>query len=411
VALRGKEDNTLKKRILFVDDEPNVLQGLRRMLWAMRHEWDMTFVESGQQALELLTHAPFDVVVSDMCMPGMDGAQLLTEVMERYPHIVRIVLSGHSDHAMVLRSVGTAHQYLAKPCESGMLKATVAHVCGLRDVMANERLQRLVSGMKTLPSLPTLYHEVLEVMDAPDGSLDKVGKIIARDMGMTAKILQLVNSAFFGLRQHVSSPTQAVKRLGLDMVRCLILSVGIFSHFDQAQLRALSLEALWQHSLATGVCARSLAEMENCDRKMVETAAMAGLLHDVGKLIFAANLPEQYGEALALVQAQKMTMYDAEWATLEATHAEAGAYLLGLWGLPDAIIEALALHHCPQVSPERSFGLLTVVHVANALAHAGAATETAVPVDHEYLAALGLSHRLADWQAHCRTVLAEKSQV
>src|SRR5262245_37814840 len=99
------------KKILFVDDEPNVLQGLERMLRSMRHEWEMQFAMSGPAALERLAEQTFDVIVSDMRMPGMTGAQLLTEVSQRHPHIVRIILSGQADQEDILRSVGPTHQY------------------------------------------------------------------------------------------------------------------------------------------------------------------------------------------------------------------------------------------------------------------------------------------------------------
>ena len=222
----------MKKRILFVDDEPKILEGLQRTLRSMRQEWEMQFAGSGQEALECLSKEPFDVVVSDMRMPGMDGAQLLKEVMRLYPQIARIILSGHSDQEIVLKSVRIAHQYLAKPCEAETLKSVVTRTCALRELLADDAVRRMVSNMDSIPSLPSLYAEIMEEIQSPNASIQRVGKIISKDMGMTTKILQLVNSAFFGLRRHVSSPSQAVSLLGLDTIRALVLSVHIFTHFD-----------------------------------------------------------------------------------------------------------------------------------------------------------------------------------
>ena len=109
-------DTPAKTRILFVDDEPLVLQGLQRMLRPMRNEWEMAFVESGRRALEEMATLPFQVVVSDMRMPGMNGAQFLSHVQELYPRTVRLILSGHADKDLIMKCVGTAHQFLAKPC-------------------------------------------------------------------------------------------------------------------------------------------------------------------------------------------------------------------------------------------------------------------------------------------------------
>jgi HD-like signal output (HDOD) protein len=403
----------MTQRILFVDDDPNVLQGVRRMLHRMRHEWDMAFAENGHEALELMACTPFDVVVSDMRMPGMDGTQLLTEVKQRYPHIVRIILSGQSDRETILRSVEVTHQFLAKPCDAEMLKSTIARACALRDLLADETLKQLVAGIQTLPSLPTLYLEVVEAVQAPDSSLEQVGKIIEQDMGMTAKILQLVNSAFFGLRRQVSGPVEAVGLLGLDTIQALILSIQVFANFDQAEMGSLSIDALWSHSMAVSALAKRIAKAENCKRKVIDDAFMAGLLHDVGKLVLAANLPQDYDQALALAQAEGMAEWEAERATLGATHAEVGAYLLGLWGLPEPMVEALAFHHCPSACPHHTFGPLTAVHVANALMReddAADATEPSVRVDGEYLAALGLGDRLARWREDYQSILAEGSR-
>ena len=396
----------MKKRILFVDDEVNVLQGWRRMLNPMRHEWDMVFVESGQEALALLAQAPCDVIVSDMRMPGMDGTQLLTQVMERFPLTVRIILSGYANSNMILKAVGPVHQYLAKPCDAATLQITVARACALRLLLADPTLQGLVASLPTLPSLPTRYLEVLEAVQDPHGSLERVGDIMSRDISMTAKILQLVNSAFFGLRRHVASPVEAVKLLGLDTIKALILSVQIFSHFDQKQGGAFALDVLWQHSLATSTCAKRIAQAEQQDRQVVDLAFMAGLLHDIGKLVLAAHLPDLYSVARVQAQAHGTTVWEAERAVLGTTHAEVGAYLLRLWGLPEPIVEALAFHHCPSACPDQRFSPLTAVHIANALVPTEDSTEaggTPAALDSTYVAQLGLSERLSTWRPQsCR---------
>ncbi|HOW18772.1 MAG TPA: response regulator [Phycisphaerae bacterium] len=357
----------MKKRILFVDDEPNVLQGLQRMLRPMRNEWDVAFASGGPEALQKLAAEPFDVVVSDMRMPGMDGAQLLTEVMRHYPQTVRIVLSGHSDQEMILRSVGPAHQYLAKPCDAETLKSTVARACALHDLLTNESLKKLVSGTNTLPSQPALYAEMVRLLQSPNTSVEEVSRLIAQDVGMTAKILQLVNSAFFGLRRRVSNPSEAAVFLGLDTIKALVLSVQIFSLFERPAMRGFALETVWKHSLATATAAKHLAATEKLDRASVEHAFLGGLLHDAGKLVLATNIRDRYAETIALANQRKIPLWQAERETLGATHAEVGAALLGIWGLPDPILEVIAFHHEPRKCLAKGFTTLTAVHVANTL--------------------------------------------
>lgn len=404
--------DVMKLRILFVDDEPNILQGLKRMLRTMRHEWEMQFAENGQDALEKLSKASFNVIVSDMRMPGMDGSQLLGEVRTRYPNIVRIILSGHSDKEMILKSVQPAHQYLTKPCDAEALKESVTRACSLKDLLGNDSLKHVISQMQSLPSLPSLYSEIMNELQSPDTSLDKIGRIISKDLGMTAKILHLVNSAFFGIPRHISSPDQAVSLLGLDTIKALVLTVGVFSKFDNTKVPGFSIKALWTHSIKIGASAKEIAKAENIDKTFIDDAYMAGLLHDVGKLVLSTTLGDPYKKAIELAQKQKIPLCDAEQNIIGTTHAEVGAYLLGLWGLPNSIIEAVAFHHRPQSLPGGKFNTIAAVHFANALEYEGNLNSLSnTPNDRlneEYLNLLGLAEHLSVWREACRQIQQEE---
>ncbi|MBN2560064.1 MAG: HDOD domain-containing protein [Phycisphaerae bacterium] len=400
------------KRILFVDDEPKVLEGIQRMLRPMRHEWDMVFARSGLEALIILVEQPADVVVSDMRMPQMDGVEFLTKVMHRYPQIIRIGLSGHSEREMILRAVGPTHQYLAKPCDPNHLKDVVARAFALREVLLKDAIRQVVSQMQSLPSLPQLYVEMVEELRSTDASTERIGRIISKDIGMTAKVLQLVNSAFFGLQRHVADPSQAAVLLGLDTIQSLVLSIHVFSELDGARAAGLCIETLWDHSMATGALAKRISAAEGCEAKACDHALMAGLLHDAGKLVLAESLPEEYRRALTIAREQAVPQWQAEEQVLGTTHAEAGAYLLGLWGLPDPIVEALAYHHCPSACVATGFAPLTAVHAANVLEHqesSAAESPNARRLDADYLTRIGLAERLSTWRDLYRTLVQKET--
>ncbi|MBI4001861.1 MAG: HDOD domain-containing protein [Nitrospira defluvii] len=402
-------------RMLFVDDESKLLDGLKRALRPMRHEWDMTFVTSGAEALTALEQAPFDVIVSDMRMPGMNGAQLLNEVQQRYPQIVRIVLSGQSDQEMIYQSISATHQYLAKPCESEMLKAAVMRACALRELLRNDSLRRLVTGMQQIPSQPTLYAEIRREAESKTASLGTIGAILSKDMGMTAKILQLVNSAYFGLRSTVSTAEQAVNLLGLDTVQALVLTVHVFSQFVSTRGALFTMDRLWSASAETGSLARAIAKAEHAPALVIDQAYTAGLLHDVGSLVFAVNVPERYDAMLKTAHDQGIPVWEMERQEFGATHADVGAYLLGLWGLGDPIVEAVAFHHHPSDCVGNTFSPLTAVHVANALQQERSQQATGdVPfqIDSTYLDTLHMTDRLPHWRDVAGTVqrAAEKEK-
>jgi HD-like signal output (HDOD) protein len=347
-----------------------------------------------------------------MRMPGMDGAALLAEVRQRHPVAVRLILSGHSDRDMILRAVGPTHQFLAKPGDPETLKNTVARACILRDLLPDTTLTQIVTGIETLPSVPTVYQQVVEAAQTPESSLDTIGQMIASDLGMTAKTLQLVQSAFFGLQRHLCNPAQAVDLLGLDTVQALVLTAHVFSYVDAASMRGLSLETLWDHSMAVGTCARHIMQSEISDPTILDETFTAGLLHDVGSLILATHLPDAYTQAQTEAAATEKPLWEVEPSVLGATHAKVGAYLMGLWGLSDPIIEALAYHHDPAASSSQTLSALSTVHIANVLVHEIAPHPTAPhlhQLDRDYLEQLGLFDRIPVWREQCRTALLQNN--
>jgi HD-like signal output (HDOD) protein len=391
----------MKKRILFVDDEPMILQGMRRQLHRMSNEWDMDFAESGPAALALLEKSPYDIVVSDMRMPGMNGTELLNEVMKRYPQTVRLILSGYADQDLVMKCVGSTHQYLSKPCDPDALKAAVMRATTLDLSLQDRPIRQLVSRLDRLPSLPRLYVELVDALEDPDIPFEKVGSIIAEDIGMTAKILKLVNSAFFGLGRNIASPGEAVAYLGQETIKSLVLSMRVFSQFDAAKLRGFSMDALWQHSLGTAAAAKTIARVEHADPKLVDEAFVAGMLHDTGRLVLVSNLTDQYCRVVQLAREKQIELHEAEQQVFNTSHAEVGGYLLGLWGLPVPVVETITFHHCPSLSASKTFSPLTAVHVANALVQEQYVVCEGVlppPLDLEYLHLLNLSERLNDWR-------------
>ena len=400
--------STPKKRVLFVDDEPKVLDGLRHMLRKLRDEWEMEFAPSGREALEAMERQPFDVVVSDMQMPEMDGAGLLNRVRERYPGTVRLILSGHSDKEMILRSVGPTHQFLAKPCDADTLKETVIRAYALRELLDSDELKTIVAGIDALPSLPTLYSRLLQVLQSPESSVQEVADIISSDVGMTAKVLQLVNSAFFSLRRHIESPAQAISYLGLDTVQAVVLTAGAFAELGDSREALEIAETLYPHSVKVGGLAGTIARLVSNDKSLIDDSLMAGMLHDVGKLVFVAKLPDVWREANKIAREKKMPIQDAERAASGVSHAELGGYLLGLWGLPNPIVEAVAFHHRPRTCLSQVFSVLTAVHVANELVVGTEAAPDDAParpdaaatqLDTEYLEELGVADRVPEWQA------------
>ncbi|MGE4292440.1 MAG: HDOD domain-containing protein [Desulfovibrio sp.] len=394
-------------RVLFVDDEERLLRGLRRMLQG-HVAWDVSYAVGSLEALKLLKTKTVDVLVADMRMPGMDGAQLLAEVQRLYPGTVRIVLSGHSDQQAVLHTIKPAHQFLSKPCDLETLVSSLERVHALRTIFTNEHLRRIITRIDALPVLPAVYRRLVEELDSKDASLEKAGKLLAMDVSLSAGVLRTVNSGFFGLSRVVTTTEQAAAMLGIDVLKGLVISESMFSLFREREGLQFSLDNLWSHSMRVAGFSRVLCALQGCNRQDAEEAFLCGLMHDLGKLVLADRLPVEYRKVLELSNRENLPIRDAEMEVLSADHAELGAYLLGLWGFPERVVKAVARHHEPSASLEEPQLPVTTTHFANYIDHLLVVINKSYaehPLDLHYAIRTGLVDKLPGWVEACHNML------
>ncbi|MDP2305615.1 MAG: response regulator [Pseudomonadota bacterium] len=388
------------KRILFVDDEPAILEGLRNLLRSQRKVWQMSFAASGEEALQILAVEPYDVVVSDMRMPRMDGATLLRHVKERYPRVARIVLSGHTELESALRTVPFAHQFLGKPCDGECLRSVIQRTCDLQTLLHDENLRRRVGQITRLPSAPRVYVALTKALSDPEVSLREVAALIESDMAMSAKVLQVVNSAFFGLPRRLSNMLEAVSYLGMGVIKNLVLSVEAFRELRGGEAaKGFDFDRVQRQCFVTGRIAQRLLS----NRHEAQDAFVAGTLHELGTLILATREPLEFAIVDAQALAREVPRHVVEREAGGVSHAEVGAYLIGLWGLPYGIAEAVAYHHDPMRTDPTRFGVVEAVHCAAALAsEAIGLAGFHEPPEPRLLERLGLQHALPGWREIAR---------
>jgi HD-like signal output (HDOD) protein len=378
----GQTTNALK-RIMFVDDDPNVLTGLRNVLRTKRREWDMVFAVGPEEAIANLSKGSFDVVVSDMRMPRMDGATLLGKVKEMQPWAVRMILSGQTELESAMKSVFVAHMFLSKPCDPTLLQSVVDRACRLNTILRSEELRSTAGKVQMLPTAPKTYVALNGALIKPACTVATLVQIIERDVGLSAKLLQLVNSAFFGLPKRISSLNDTVTYLGFSTIKNLALALETFSSAAKTSgLSEVDLMVLQAHSLLTGQIAQKI---ETQTMKKTECAFLAGVLHEVGCLLNVTNKPSQDSDA-------------------PVNRALLGAYLLGLWGLPHAIMEAVAYHKTPQMIPHAVFELVDIIYIADHLASELRDARDNTKLDLAYLGGIGIDES----QLAGMRVLAEK---
>ncbi len=390
-----------KIRILFVDDDRRVLDGLRRMLHKMRQQWQMQFVTSGMDALKEMEEEHYDIIVSDMQMPDMNGVKLLEAVRQKYPDTIRFMLSGYTDQGLQGEASQCVHQFISKPCDAKLLKELIARTLELNARLRSKGAAEVLADIKSLPVMSTTYQEVIDMLGKPDCSLRKVGRKIAQDIGMSAKILQLVNSAFYGSGSEIADAVQAVVYLGLKTVEALILTSGVFARLPEESIKEFSVEAIQQHCVRVGALAKAICKSLQMSTEEVDMASMAGILHDAGKIVLISKMPDKLKEAIEISRLRKVPLHQIERELIDITHAEMGGCLLELWGIPTKIIEAATYHHEPPLSLTAEFSIVWAVHIANAIDHelcSGLSDGYFPGLDMSCLTRLGIAGKYQQWR-------------
>jgi HD-like signal output (HDOD) protein len=337
------------RRLLFVDDEQHVLEGLRDATRVRRREWSCTFAASGERALEALGEEHYDVVVSDMRMPVMDGAQLLRAVREIQPDTVRIILSGYAESQLVAQAAPVAHRFLAKPCDLDELASVVDRSLALIDLARNHELRRAAAGTRRLPAVPRIYAELSALLNDPEAGVLQAAALVEQDPAIAGKVLQLANSAFFGIARHVAHVEQAVTMLGLTTLRALVLSTQAVECFEPLpRIAGFSLEALQRKGASI---ARILPSLLPAGLDLIH-ATTAALVQNIGLLVVASEDPAYLAEIIATAEREGRPLVDVEYERRGISHAEIGAHLLALWDLPHLVIEAVAYQHRPPGAPD-----------------------------------------------------------
>ncbi len=390
----------MKKNILLVDEDLLVLKALKRSLRQLKDEWEVSYAQSAHEALKQVEQGSIDILITEVRLTTVDGELFLRSFLARHPKAARIVLTGYTTGDAIFKFAGLAHQLLAKPWSDQTLIETIQRADLISRMLSDDRLKRTLNRIENFPNIPAIYLELSEKLQSGDPCLQEIGEIIIRDPSLIIKLLQIVNSPFYGLPMTVTDPQKAVALLGLDVLKGFVLTSGLLKQYENKKIANFQIGALWQHSLKTANIVRQIAKSEKMEKEISETSFIASLLHDVGKIIIASNFPDEFKEICSRATSEGSSFWQMEKQVLGASHAEVGAYLLGLWGLPLAVIQAVHEHHQPLLDGHPGIDQTALVHIANAIEKTAESRsgDAFVDLNPEFIAHLHLNASIARWQ-------------
>ncbi len=385
-------------RIIYLEESPELVADLRDGLRAQT-SWRVTHARDAAEALALAGEEEVDVALLSATMPDTDPIEVAEQLTAVHPKLTTFILAPDAESGGGLAFASGRFQWLVKPCNPAALVAAVERMDSLVSWMKNKATLAIVSGIHSLPTIPANYQSLIQLINSPDSSMQDVGEALSKDIGITSRILQVANSAQYAFSTKVTSPTDAVNLLGMETLKSLVLYSHVLNNFQHTPASKAEFDKIWLHSISVAQTAQNLTMQQTQERPLAEEAFTAGVLHDIGKLVLMSVKPEEYKEAIRFAAESKTKPHLCERVKLGTTHAETGAYLLSLWGIPRSILEAVAWHHIPSESAEKKFTALTAVHVANAMEHARKKTgaKPGADLDERYLEELGLTEQVKAW--------------
>lgn len=387
-------DPNRRVRIMFVDDDAMIVHGMAR---ALRGKADLTLCTSATEALKTLEKIVVDVLITDLCMPEVDGAALLEEVRSRYPTVLRFVLSGEAQPELMVKATRLAHQYLGKPCETPVLYQTIIDALARLRTVQNPDVARTISHLEGVPSRQATLAEFMRLLTDTSVPLDRIATSLRKDPALSARLLKVANSPYFGRSGSIESMDDAIGLLGMDMILSMAATHKLFAVTPPPAASNLSLDQLWEHCVYVSSLVRRVGYELKLPSAVLREAGTAALLHDIGKLVMAYAVPSGFAAALTRAKADRMPSWQAEYFIFGNHHAEIGGCLLNLWGLPATVVNAVSMHHTPHSSGETVVGPATLLHVADVIAHAGTNDGMATLLDFAHLKDLGLPEDLDYW--------------
>jgi len=365
-------------------------------------DWQTTTVESLTELLPVLERKQPDILILPLGDNSSVTLDLLQKVVNKFPSIIRVIVGRQMTPQQIARASELAHHVLPLDCDPQGLVKDIQSSAHISDLINKPIIKNYIASIKTLPVLPDIYDKLNSCLTSERSDAREIAKIIEQDPVMAAKIMQLVNSAYFGLTREINRIQEAVTVLGVRMIRDLVLTSHLFESYPQTQeWTSFSFKQLHQRSMAVARAAQHIARAAKADRHVQAQAFLAGLLHDFGILVLASHNPTEYHRIISKASLMEQPVYAIEKLELGVTHAEAGAYLLGLWSLPPRVVEAVLFHHFPNASGVTGFSPLAAVHVADALlppmtSVVGCDMSSRLSVS--YIEKIGMADELSRWQ-------------
>lgn len=393
------------RKVLFVDDNEPLINSFKNYFDRIPKNWAPIYLTDPIKATDLLLFGDIDIIITDIHMPNMDGVKLLDFAKKEHPDVIRIAISGEQDTPDLLENAKNAHRYMQKPVDLNQLRELIERVATLSEIIPNSDTRKIVASLDVIPTTPRVYRELLSELNRDDGSLKRISQLVAEDPGLTAGLLKVVNSAFFNLPNEITSAQQAVTLLGLEIVKGILFSVEMMRTFSIEDEKVFSINDIVEHCLLVANFAKTILEHEHINKTVIEKTFVTAILHDIGELIFAYALPDRYQTIIEVSRSFDQTLARLEMQVLGSTHAEAGAYLLGLWGLPDDIVSAIANHHTPAKASGNAAAILATMHAADYICcklfpefRLGGEEH----IEASFLKRLKIHHKLDEWEELCR---------
>ena len=359
----------MKVRVLIIDKNDEIRFELQSGLKKHVDSYDFLYTDKTDGVEESLNVNEIDIVLADISLEKKEDIQLLKSIKEDFPELFIVVFTGEESKLNVNDIYRFSHQILSKPINVDKVIESFERRKRMMKYLHDGKLMGVINNITDLPTLPETYLKIEEEMASKNVSVQRISSILSHDLSFTVKILHVVNSPFFGLKYKINNVMQAVSLLGVNIIKSLVLYHHTFSISPIGPKFKNYFEQLWIHSNKVGRYAEQiLYDTNQAELEMIEEAYIAGLLHDIGKVVML-NIDGYPDKVFEYIKEHETRFSNAEYKIFGTSHSEIGAYFLSLWGLPERTAESVFTHNNPSLLDFSRFTVESAVFIANILAN------------------------------------------
>lgn len=395
--MEGKSQNEMTN-VLFVLKDRSQGNLYSENIPAIDSSWSVNIADNTKDAVDFVRGNDIDVIICDDEVADSKGLDVISSCSHERPGVLSFLRKSNSPTKEESIALSEKKVFvLPENLEEEGIYSHISRRVLLKSLSENLNLLSVIRKMKKMPTIPQLYHQITRELRKEDGSIEFVAGLISKEPSMATRILKAVNSPAYVLGYEITEVVHALLFLGKEATQAQILADSVFNSYPNQSVAGLNLQEVWKHSINVSAIARRISMSIDSNKKSAEIACTAGVVHDLGKVLMATNLPDHYQQAVNYAKEERVPLVQAEEKVFGTNHAQVAASLMGLWSIPFRILNSVAYHHNPTGTMKKPPTSAMALYIADGFENAKSKNVLGQNIDENIIEDWGFTDQFEDW--------------